>query len=146
MPVPVESSGHPALPQCFLFTVFSNVLPSFAMGKISTAGYACSPVRAQQWGWLCSQHSDEEKLHHQPKSYLWILASPEAHQPCVGAQLCPCCTTGLGACLLLPHHRPLPYISKGNPGATAISAWIHVIQDICWLTRPFLFASDTAAW
>lgn len=47
---------------------------------------------------------------------------------------------------LLPLCCSLPYVNKGNPEATAISVWIHVMQDICWLTSPFLFAPDTAAW
>lgn len=32
------------------------------MGKISTAACACSPVRAQQWGWLCSQAEGREVM------------------------------------------------------------------------------------
>lgn len=121
--------------------------------------------------WDRRQVRGMEKLHHQPEKDLWPLTSPEAQPlpPChfvwVPGLPCPApeadrassapaapwgweqpSSSRSAIASLLPLCHPLPYISKGNSEATAISGWIHVVQDICWLTSPFLFASDTAGW
>ena len=112
------------------------------MGKISTAVYACSPVRAQQRGWLRSQTEGRDVPRkssttspRETSSYSLPLKPSHCRHPgfvCMPEVPCPTPRAGRACSAhaapwgwehasLLPLCRPLPYISKGNPEATAIS-------------------------